>query len=128
MDVPRSKLDARKKRATNRFGDNANLDPATLKAAEPKKSKTTFGFEVDKTYANVKVVDINPEVERSVHFIETKKADDKVKLRGVYNKKGEIVGQQVDWDQEKVYTMTPSDFKAMVKARAETGGILPNLG
>lgn len=101
-------------------------DQSELKEPESKKS---FGYEVGKIYANVKVVDIKPDVERSICFIETKKdSEGRVKLKGVYDRKGNIIGQQVDWDEGNVYMVTPSDFAYMVKIRPETGGILPNLG
>lgn len=113
-----------KKRETKRFGDEVKPNP------EPEEPKTEKGldYEAGQIYANVKVVDIKPDVDRSIHFIEAKRnIDGKPELKGVYNKKGDVIGQQVAWE-DKVHSMTKSDFEAMVKARTETGGILPNLG
>lgn len=89
-----------------------------LSPEEGKRSRLLDLYKVDKVYADVKIVEINPELERSISFVYVKRdANGGVVKQVVTDRAGNVKGHKPVWQTEKQF-MTPSDFEGFVKLRA----------
>lgn len=87
--------------------------PKSESEVEPEK----FPYEEGQICADVKIVEIKPEVERSIGFVYAKRGVIKDDRDKIVNTDGILQGQ---W-QTEVQWMMVSDFKSFVKAQIESG-------
>jgi len=99
----------------NEEGQKGQLGEKSPILRESVKEK--FPYEKGQICADVKIVEIKPEVERSIGFVYAKRGVIKDDRGRVVNTDGILHGQ---W-QEKIHWMTVSDFKSFVKAQLDSG-------
>lgn len=106
--------------------DEEILLEETSEEAEEEKPESPK-YKVNQILADVKIIDIKPDVERSIYFVYAKR-----KYRGENApfesqpvlKGGKMIGQEPVWDEEHPECMTPEDFKEMIDGRLRTGNII----
>jgi len=86
-------------------------------STETESTQEKFPYEKGQICADVKIVQIKPEVERSIGFVYAKRGVIKDERDKVVNADGILQGQ---WE-EHIHWMTVPDFKSFVKAQLESG-------
>lgn len=87
---------------------------------KPEPDQKKFPYEKGQICADVKIVEINPEVERSIGFVYARRGIIKDEKGRVVNTTGILQGQ---W-QEEIHWMTIPDFKSFVKAQLDNGQVV----
>jgi len=93
----------------------------------PEAPKGDFGLQVGQVFADVKIVKINPNFERSIGFVRVKRAvDGAIVVKALTDSKGDVKKYVADWNDE-VSWMTPPDFKSFVETRQRVSLVPPHL-